>query len=75
MSEQNFEIVEDLTAFAEERDHSLLELAFSWMVSRPYICSVIAGATTPDQVVANAAAASWQMSAEEQQQVAQISKR
>lgn len=74
LSDQNFEIVENLTAFAEERDHSLLELAFSWMVSRPYICSVIAGATTPDQVVANAAAASWQMSAEEQQQVAQISK-
>ena len=74
LSDRNFEIVENLTAFAEEREHSLLELAFSWLASLPYISSVIAGATSPDQVSANAAAASWKLSAEEQQQVAEISK-
>ncbi len=74
LSDKNFEIVENLTAFAAERDHSLLELAFSWLASLPYISSVIAGATTPDQVEANAAAADWQLSPKEQQQVAEISK-
>jgi len=75
LSDRNFEIVERLTAFAEERGHSLLELAFSWLISLPHISSVIAGATTPEQVSANAAAANWQLTAEEQLQVAELSKR
>ncbi len=75
LSDQNFEIVEKLTAFADERGHSLLELAFSWLISLPHISSVIAGATSPEQVTANAAAAGWQLTAQEQQQVAEISKR
>jgi aryl-alcohol dehydrogenase-like predicted oxidoreductase len=58
-------ILERLTAFARERGRSVLELAFAWLLAHPAVSSVIAGATTPEQVKANAAAAGWQMSAEE----------
>ena len=57
----NLERAEALTAFAESRRHSLLELAFSWLAARPEVCSVIAGAKTPEQVRANSAAASWKL--------------
>ena len=59
----NLERAEALTAFAESRRHSLLELAFSWLAARPEVCSVIAGAKTPEQVRANSAAASWKLTA------------
>ena len=45
-SDKNFNRVEALAAWASERGHSLLELAFSWLLARPAIASVIAGATT-----------------------------
>ena len=47
-----------LTAFAEGRGRSMLELAMSWLVSNPLVATVIAGATKPEQVVANVAASS-----------------
>ena len=59
----NLERAEALTAFAESRRHSLLELAFSWLAARPEVCSVIAGAKTPEQVRANSTAASWKLTA------------
>ena len=59
----NLERAEALTAFAASRHHSLLELAFSWLAARPQVCSVIAGAKTPEQVRANSAAASWKLTA------------
>ena len=65
LTEQNWSIAEKLEAFAETRGHSLLELAFSWLASKPFVASVIAGATKPEQVDANAKAASWVLSAEE----------
>ena len=49
--------------------HSLLELAFSWLAARPEVCSVIAGAKTPDQVRANSRAASWKLSPEDLAQI------
>jgi aryl-alcohol dehydrogenase-like predicted oxidoreductase len=58
---ENLERVETLRAFAESHSRSLLELAFSWLVARPEVCSVIAGAKTPDQVRANSVAASWKL--------------
>jgi aryl-alcohol dehydrogenase-like predicted oxidoreductase len=53
--------VEGLTRFAASRGHSLLELAMSWLVHRRAVTSVIAGATSPEQVRANVHAASWQL--------------
>jgi aryl-alcohol dehydrogenase-like predicted oxidoreductase len=69
---ENLERVEALIAFAESRDHSLLELAFSWLVSRPVVCSVIAGAKTPDQVDANSRSASWKLAPAELAEVDRI---
>ena len=51
--------VERLRAWAESRDHSLLDLALSWHTSNPLVATVIAGATHPAQVAANVAAAGW----------------
>jgi len=61
LSDKNFDRIERLTAFAEERGHTLLELAFSWLLAQPTVVSVIAGATRPEQVEANVAAAGWQL--------------
>ena len=64
-----FEVVDALSAWAASHDHSLLELAFAWLIEKPVIPSVIAGATKADQVRANAAAADWRLSAEEAAEV------
>ena len=69
---ENLEHVEDLIAFAESRGHSLLELAFSWLATRPQIGSIIAGAKTADQVRANSRAASWKLNREDLAQLDKI---
>jgi aryl-alcohol dehydrogenase-like predicted oxidoreductase len=63
LSARNWGIVDQLNAFAAARGHALLELAMSWLASRPYIPSVIAGATKPAQVEQNVAAINWSLSA------------
>jgi len=67
IADARLERVEACTAFAEERGHSLHELAICALASTPGVGSIIAGATTPEQVRANAAAAeaSWQLSGDE----------
>src|SRR4051794_10676971 len=62
---RNEDIVERLQIFAKERGHSMLELAFSWLASRPQVSSVIAGATRVEQVEQNVKAIDWALSAEE----------
>ncbi|MEX0832238.1 MAG: aldo/keto reductase [Nitriliruptoraceae bacterium] len=52
-----------LETFAADHGHSLLELAFSWLASQPVVSSVIAGATKPEQVIANATAVAWNLDA------------
>jgi aryl-alcohol dehydrogenase-like predicted oxidoreductase len=70
LSDRNLELVESMRNFAERRGRTLLELAFAWLLARPQIASVIAGATQPEQVRANAAAAAdWQLSAEDRADV------
>ena len=64
-TDKNVRIAEALKAFAAARHHTLLELAFSWLASWPQVASVIAGATSPEQVRANAAAVNWSLSREE----------
>jgi aryl-alcohol dehydrogenase-like predicted oxidoreductase len=61
LSADNLDAVEALTTFALARRHSLLGLAVSWLLSRPQVASVIAGATSPEQVATNAKAASWRL--------------
>ena len=65
LSDRNFERLERLTSFAEARDHTLLDLAFAWLMGQPAVASVIAGATQPGQVRANVAAGAWQLSQQE----------
>jgi aryl-alcohol dehydrogenase-like predicted oxidoreductase len=59
LTERNFGLVEALERFAAERERSLLEVAIGGLAAQPNVVSVIAGATRPEQVQANAAAAAW----------------
>ena len=65
VTEENFDLVEKLTDFAQARGHSVLELAVSWLLAQDVVPSVIAGATSAEQVRQNAAAANWKMTAED----------
>jgi aryl-alcohol dehydrogenase-like predicted oxidoreductase len=66
LNERNFDVLEGLTAFAEGEGHTILELAFGWLLTRLSVSSVIAGATSANQVEANVAAAeSWRLTFEE----------
>ena len=64
-TEKNFARVEALTAFAEQRGHTVGELAIAWLAAQDGVASVIAGATTPEQVRANATAAAWTLTGED----------
>ncbi len=61
LSDDNLARVERLTGVAEARGHSVLELAIAWLLARPAVASVIAGATRAEQVRANAEAANWRL--------------
>jgi aryl-alcohol dehydrogenase-like predicted oxidoreductase len=63
LTDERFDRVGALEGFAEAREHSLLELAIGGLASIPGIASVIAGATSPEQVRANAAAGDWRLDA------------
>jgi aryl-alcohol dehydrogenase-like predicted oxidoreductase len=68
-TEQNLAIVELLIEFAESKGHTILELAFSWLLLHKSVASVIAGASKPEQVRANAKAADWQLAADDLAQI------
>ena len=68
----NLEKAARLEEFATKRGHTLLELAFSWLLARPSVASVIAGATKPEQIEKNAKAAEWKLSAEELAEIDRI---
>ena len=74
IADERFERVEACAAFAEERGHSLHELAICSLASTPGVGSIIAGATKPEQVRANVAAAeaSWQLSRDELDALAKL---
>ncbi|ASN80328.1 aldo/keto reductase [Deinococcus ficus] len=73
LTEENWGVVEALRAFAGARNRTLLDLAFAWLLAEPVTSSVIAGATKPEQVDANVAAAGWVLSAEERAEVNRLS--
>ncbi len=68
----NLEKVERLDQLAKEHGHTLLELAFSWLLAHPAVASVIAGATKPEQVEKNTKAANWELSAKELAEIDRI---
>jgi len=65
MTEERMSVVDSLRAIAERNGHTLLDLAFSWLLRKNAVASVIAGATRPEQIRANAAAADWELSKED----------
>lgn len=69
INDANWDRVDKLRAFCEARGHSLLELAFAWLLAEPLTASVIAGATKPEQIHGNAAAADWVLTAAEKAEV------
>ena len=71
-SDSNWDKIEGLTAFAEARGKTLVELAFSWLAAQPTVSSVIAGATKPEQIAANVKAAEWALSAEDLAEIDKI---
>lgn len=72
LNERNLDRVEKLEAWAIDQGHTLLELAFAWLLAHPAVSSVIAGATSPEQVHANAAAANWTLSAQDRDEVTKL---
>jgi aryl-alcohol dehydrogenase-like predicted oxidoreductase len=69
LTSHNLALVEQLIKFAKARGHTILDLAFSWLLSHKPVASVIAGAMTPAQVRANAGTVRWQLSAGEMAEV------
>ena len=65
LTDKNFDRVDALTAWADSRGHSVLDLAFAWLLAHDPVASVIAGATRPEQVKANVEAARWKLSADD----------
>lgn len=65
----NFDLLQRLTAFVEARGRAMVDLAFAWLLAEPQVSTVIAGASTGEQIEQNAAAAEWRMSPEERAEV------
>jgi aryl-alcohol dehydrogenase-like predicted oxidoreductase len=65
MTPDNMERIDRLRAFAEARGHTLLELAFAWLMSRPTVACTIAGASSSEQLESNLKSASWRFSVED----------
>ena len=65
LSERNFDVVDKLRTFAEERELSMVQVAIGWLLAMPEVPSVTPGATRPEQVLANVAAADWQPTADD----------
>jgi aryl-alcohol dehydrogenase-like predicted oxidoreductase len=72
LSDKNFDKVEKLTDWAHERGHTILELAFAWLLGHEVVSSVIAGATSAEQVKTNAATAGWSLTPEEVKEVGDL---
>jgi aryl-alcohol dehydrogenase-like predicted oxidoreductase len=72
LAEPNRTMYIALQAFARERGRSLLELAISWLLLRPAVSSVIAGASSPEQLKQNIAAMGWTLTPEEMAEIDQI---
>ncbi len=61
----NYRRIARLTAWAAERGHTLAELAIAWVLAEPAVSTVLTGASSPEQIAANARAAAWALTAEE----------
>ena len=69
MNDKNYTLVEKLSDWAQQRDHSMGELAHAWLLAHPQVSSVISGATSLDHVQGNARSANWKLSTAEMQEI------
>ena len=69
LTDQTQDGVEALEFYATERGHTLVELAFGWLLSFPAVSSVIAGVARPGQAIANASSVGWELTDEERNEV------
>ncbi len=72
LTDANFDKLAKLDAFAEERGHSVGELAIAWLLSHPWLGSVIAGVTSTEQISLNLAAVDWKLTTEDVARLDQI---
>ena len=72
LTDANWEKLAKLEAFAEESGHKVGELAIAWLLSHPWVSTVIVGATKPEQIQENLKGAAWKMTPEEVARVEQI---
>lgn len=72
MSPENYRRIERLEDFAQDRGHTMTELAHAWLLSQPQVSSVISGATRVEHVTSNARAAGWKLTEGEQEEVGEI---
>jgi aryl-alcohol dehydrogenase-like predicted oxidoreductase len=72
VTRKNLAIVEALIEFAQSHNHTILELAFGWLLAHKPVASVIAGASKPEQVKANAFVTGWQLTDEEMAEIDKI---
>jgi aryl-alcohol dehydrogenase-like predicted oxidoreductase len=72
MTDANYDIVEKLSVWAQERDHTMNELAHAWLLAQPQVCSVISGLTKLSHLRANAKAGEWQLTAAEVEEVTAV---
>jgi aryl-alcohol dehydrogenase-like predicted oxidoreductase len=72
MTDANFDVLDKLSAWAQDRDHTINELAHCWLLAQPAVCSVISGLTKSEHLQANAKAGDWMLTAEENAEVTAI---
>lgn len=72
MTDANFQIVAELEVFAQARARAVSEVALAWLAAQPTVASVIAGATSVEQVRANVAGSTWVLTPDEVAEVSAI---
>ena len=72
ITDDNMRAIAALQDWARERGKTLLDLAFAWLLADPIVGTVIAGASSPEQIAQNAAASNWQLTAGERDEVTAI---
>jgi aryl-alcohol dehydrogenase-like predicted oxidoreductase len=71
-SDERYDIVDGLREYGESIGHSVLDIAIGWLAAQPFVSSVIAGVTKPEQIASNAAAADWTPTAEQLGEISRI---
>ena len=72
ITDNNLRVIAALQNWAMERGKALVDLAFAWLLADPIVATVIAGASSPEQIAQNSRASSWQLSQEERDEVTAI---